>query len=170
MNRDSAKVPWRIAVGAGAGDGQPRCAVVGGRTSDPGGTAGTAGGLERARRHRMGGELHAGQRIRERPGHAVSRPGDQRGASCIAVRHHLFRDSTLNAEVLQIRFTDPDTAVAEVLLRLVGYAALPPRIGETAPGVLETRLVDVLQKIDGHWRIVFSQNTAIVPLPPSPAR
>ena len=75
----------------------------------------------------------------------------------------IFRDSTLQAEVLHIRFTDPDTAVAEVLFRLVGYEALPPGIGETAPGVLETRLVDVLQKIDGHWRIVFSQNTAIVP-------
>ena len=91
----------------------------------------------------------------------------ERHASLFAT---IFRDSTLNAEVLHIRFTDPDTAVAEVLLRLVGYAALPPGIGETAPGVLETRLVDVLQKIDGHWRIVFSQNTAIVPLPPSPAR
>jgi uncharacterized protein (TIGR02246 family) len=75
----------------------------------------------------------------------------------------IFRDSTLHAEVLHIRFTDPDTAVAEVLFRLVGYKALPPGIGETAPGVLETRLVDVLQKINGHWRIVFSQNTAIVP-------
>jgi hypothetical protein len=57
-----------------------------------------------------------------------------------------------------------------VLLRLAGYARLPPGIGETEPGVLETRLVDVLQKIDGDWRIVFSQNTAIVPLSPSPAR
>ena len=76
----------------------------------------------------------------------------------------IFRDSTLQADVLHIRFTDSDTAVAEVRFRLVGYAALPPGISETAPGVLETRLVDVLQKIDGHWRIVFSQNTAIVPL------
>jgi uncharacterized protein (TIGR02246 family) len=75
----------------------------------------------------------------------------------------IFRDSTLQAEVLHVRFPDPDTAVAEVLLRLVGYEALPPGIGETVPGVLETRLVDVLQKVDGHWRIVFSQNTAIVP-------
>ena len=75
----------------------------------------------------------------------------------------IFRDSTLQAEVLHIRFTGPDTVVAEVLFRLVGYEALPPGIGEIAPGVLETRLVDVLQKIDGHWRIVFSQNTAIVP-------
>lgn len=90
----------------------------------------------------------------------------ERHASLFAT---IFRDSTLHAEVLHIRFTDPDTAVAEVRFRLVGYAALPPGIGETAPGVLETRLVDVLQKIDGNWRIVFSQNTAIVPLPPKPA-
>ena len=52
----------------------------------------------------------------------------------------IFRDSTLQAEVLHIRFTGPDTVVAEVLFRLVGYEALPPGIGETAPGVLETRL------------------------------
>ena len=81
----------------------------------------------------------------------------------------IFRDSTLSAEVLQVRFPDADTAIAEVRFRLVGYTALPPGIGETAPGVLETRLVDVLQRIDGQWRIVFSQNTAIVPLPPRPA-
>lgn len=82
----------------------------------------------------------------------------------------IFRDSTLQAEVQHIRFTDADTAVAEVVFRVVGYEGLPPGIGETAPGVLETRLVDVLQKIDGHWRIVFSQNTAIVPLSSSPTR
>ena len=91
---------------------------------------------------------------------------EERHASLFAT---IFRDSTLTAEVLHIRFTGPDTAVAEVRLRLAGYARLPPGIGETGPGVLETRLVDVLQKIDGDWRIVFSQNTAIVPLPPSPA-
>ena len=91
----------------------------------------------------------------------------ERHASLFAT---IFRNSTLNADVLHIRFTDPDTAVAEVLFRLVGYAALPPGIGETAPRVLETRLVDVLQKIDGHWRIVVSQNTAIVRRSPTPAR
>ena len=76
----------------------------------------------------------------------------------------IFRDSTLQADVLHIRFTGSDSAVAEVLFRLVGYTALPPGISDTVPGVLETRLVNVLQKIDGYWRIVFSQNTAIVPL------
>ena len=86
---------------------------------------------------------------------------EERHASLFAT---IFRDSTLQADVLHIRFADSDTAVAEVRFRLVGYTALPPGIGETAPGVLETRLVDVLQKIDGHWRIVFSQNTAIVTL------
>ncbi len=90
---------------------------------------------------------------------------EQRHAALFAT---IFSDSTLSAEVLQIRFTDADTAVAEVRFELIGYAALPPGIGETEPGKLATRLVDVLQKIDGHWRIVFSQNTAIVPLPPGP--
>ena len=73
----------------------------------------------------------------------------------------IFRNSSLSVDVLEIRFADPDTAIVEARLRLTGYEALPPGIRESAPGTLETRLVDVLQWIDGRWLVIFSQNTAI---------
>ncbi len=88
---------------------------------------------------------------------------EQRHAALFAT---IFHNSTLTVEPLEVRFAAPDTAIVEARLRLTGYEALPPGIRETAPGALETRLVDVLQRIDGQWRVIFSQNTAIAPLPP----
>lgn len=88
---------------------------------------------------------------------------EQRHAALFAT---VFRNSTLTVELLEMRFADPDTAIVEARLRLTGYAALPPGIRESAPGTLETRLVDVLQRVDGRWLVIFSQNTAIAPLPP----
>lgn len=77
----------------------------------------------------------------------------------------IFRNSLLTVELLEMRFADPDTAIVEARLQLTGYEALPPGIRESTPGALETRLVDVLQRIDGRWLVIFSQNTAIAPLP-----
>lgn len=88
---------------------------------------------------------------------------EQRHAALFAT---IFRNSSLSVDVLEIRFADPDTAIVEARLRLTGYEALPPGIRESAPGILETRLVDVIQRIDGEWLVIFSQNTAIAPLPP----
>ena len=88
---------------------------------------------------------------------------EQRHAALFAT---IFRNSLLSVELLEMRFADPDTAIVEARLQLTGYEALPPGIRESAPGALETRLVDVLQRIDGRWHVIFSQNTAIAPLPP----
>ena len=112
----------RIPVGAGACDGQPRCAVAGGRAS-----------LERARRLRLGGELHAGQRLRDTSWACGFPTGRATRSVTPTLFATIFRDSTLQTEVLHIRFTDPAAAVAEVLFRLVGYEALPPDIGEPRP-------------------------------------
>ena len=75
----------------------------------------------------------------------------------------IFRDSRLEAEVLGVRAVGSDAAVAEVEFRLVGYERLPPGIQETEPGVLRTRLISVLERSGGAWRIVAAQNTAILP-------
>ena len=88
---------------------------------------------------------------------------EQRHAALFAT---IFRNSSLSVELRELRFAGPDTAIVEARLQLTGYEALPPRIRESAPGTLETRLVDVLQRIDGRWLVIFSQNTAIAPLPP----
>ena len=101
-----------------------------------------------------------GMRFADRAGN------EERHAALFAT---IFRDSLLTVELLHIRFADSDSAVVEARLQLTGYERLPPGIRETEPGMLATRLLDVVQRIDGRWRVVFSQNTAIAPLPSGPA-
>jgi uncharacterized protein (TIGR02246 family) len=75
----------------------------------------------------------------------------------------IFRDSTLGAEVLRVRMLGSHAAVADLEFRLRGYQGLPPGIVETEPGLLRTRLISVLERRNGRWWIVASQNTAILP-------
>lgn len=75
----------------------------------------------------------------------------------------IFANSRLEAEVLSIRPVGADAAVAEVAFTLVGYERLPPGVEETEPGVLQTRLITVLERHEGSWLIVAAQNTAILP-------
>ena len=53
----------------------------------------------------------------------------------------IFRESSLTVEILDVRFADRDSAIVEARLRITGYERLPPGIRETAPGILEARLV-----------------------------
>jgi uncharacterized protein (TIGR02246 family) len=80
----------------------------------------------------------------------------------------IFSNSTLEAEVLDVRILGDDAAVAEVAFRLVGYERLPPGVIETEPGELRTRLITVLERREGRWQIVAAQNTAILPFAAAP--
>ena len=76
----------------------------------------------------------------------------------------IFSESHLEADVLDVRIVGGDAAVAEVAFRLVGYERLPPGVTETTPGELRTRLITVLERQDGQWKIVAAQNTANLPI------
>ena len=80
-----------------------------------------------------------------------------------ALFESIFASSTLEAEILEVRILGGDAAVAEVAFRLLGYEGLPPGVIETAPGELRTRLITVLERRQGSWRIVAAQNTAVLP-------
>jgi uncharacterized protein (TIGR02246 family) len=74
-----------------------------------------------------------------------------------AVHATVFRESTLSIDELDIRFLTPEVAVAHVLTSLVGQktpegAPVPPR---------KALLTQVLQKRNGKWMIVASQNTDV---------
>ena len=75
----------------------------------------------------------------------------------------IFADSRLEADLLSVRLVGADAALAELGFTLVGYDRLPPGVSETEPGVLRTRLVTVLERREGDWRIIGAQNTAILP-------
>jgi len=85
-------------------------------------------------------------------------------------RHHdiftgVFRGSRHAGTLRRLRFLDADVAIADVDVAVTGFAALPPGSRATEPGVLRTRMRHVLARADGVWRIVTSQNTAILPRP-----
>lgn len=77
----------------------------------------------------------------------------------------VFEGSQLESELISIHQAGREAAVVEVALELRGFKDLPPGISETQRGLLKTRLILALQKIEGRWWIIAAQNTAILPLP-----
>ena len=86
-------------------------------------------------------------------------------------RHHeimtgVFRGSRHEGRIRRLRFLGADAAVVDVDIQVTGFKALPPGSRPSKPGVLETRMKHVFQRIDGAWKIVASQNTAVAPALP----
>jgi uncharacterized protein (TIGR02246 family) len=77
----------------------------------------------------------------------------------------VFEGSRLETELISIHQVGREAAVVEVGLDLRGYQGLPPGISETQRGVLKTRLILALQKIEDRWWIIAAQNTAVLPPP-----
>ncbi len=69
----------------------------------------------------------------------------------------MFRASTLRTGDTTIHFLTPDVATARSVWTLSGISA---ENGEVAP-VRTGILTHVLERIDGHWMIVLTQNTDI---------
>lgn len=74
-----------------------------------------------------------------------------------------FKGSRLASTVSRLKFVGPLAAVVECNQNLTGYVALPPGARETQPGVLKTRMVHVLAKLNGTWLIISTQNTQLQP-------
>lgn len=85
-------------------------------------------------------------------------------------RHHeifvgVFHGSRHEGRLRRLRFLGSDTAIADVDITVTGFKGLPPGSYPTKPGALETRMKHVLTRIDGTWKIVATQNTAVAPRP-----
>jgi uncharacterized protein (TIGR02246 family) len=75
-----------------------------------------------------------------------------------------FRGTTLQQEVVSLRFISPDVAVAETLTWVSRFPKGPPAGVQTdASGRLRTRLLQVLKKNGGAWKIVVYHNVDIKP-------
>lgn len=90
------------------------------------------------------------------------------GATAIRDRHAFlfngpFKGSRLVSTVSRLKFVGPLAAVVECNQNLTGYVALPPGARETQPGVLKTRMVHVVAKVNGTWTVVSTQNTQLQP-------
>jgi len=75
----------------------------------------------------------------------------------------VFEGSRLTSRLISIHQVGREAAVVEVGLELREYVGLPTGITETESGVLKTRLILALQKIESRWWIIAAQNTAIHP-------
>ena len=80
----------------------------------------------------------------------------------------IFKGSHLELQDVKVRVFGDSAAIAEAVLDLTHFRGLPPGIRPTCgDGVLQTRMHYVLVHEADRWRIVFSQNTAVMPLPPT---
>ena len=81
-----------------------------------------------------------------------------------------FRGTSLKQEIVSLRFIGPDVAIVETLTWVSGFSkAGPPRGTQVdANGRLLTRLLQVLKKDGGEWKIVVYHNVDVKPGVPVP--
>lgn len=75
-----------------------------------------------------------------------------------------FRDTTLQLQIVSLRFLTSDVAVCETLTWVSGFkSGTPPGLQLDAKGRLRTRLLQVMTKRSGEWQIVVYHNVDIKP-------
>jgi uncharacterized protein (TIGR02246 family) len=81
-----------------------------------------------------------------------------------------FKQTRLQQDIVSLKFVRPDVAVVEVLTAVSGVAAgqLAQGTNADAPGRLRTRLLQVVVKQGGEWKIVAYHNVDVKPGIPLP--
>jgi uncharacterized protein (TIGR02246 family) len=73
----------------------------------------------------------------------------------------IFKNTTLKQDVVSLKFIRPDVAIVETLTTVSGAGANPPGVAHDERGDFHTRLMQVVAKRDGVWKIVAYHNTDI---------
>jgi uncharacterized protein (TIGR02246 family) len=79
-----------------------------------------------------------------------------------------FHGSTLKQDIVSLKFVRPDVCVVEVLTSVAGIQKLSPGTGTDDKGRLRTRLLQVIVKDGGEWKIVAYHNVDVksdIPVP-----
>jgi uncharacterized protein (TIGR02246 family) len=81
-----------------------------------------------------------------------------------------FKHTVLKQKIVSLKFVRSDVAILETLCQVSGFAkeGLPPRIQLDAKGQLNTRLLQVVMKEAGAWKIVSYHNVDVKPGTPIP--
>jgi uncharacterized protein (TIGR02246 family) len=74
-----------------------------------------------------------------------------------------FHGSTLRQDIVSLKFVRPDVAVVEVLTSVTGIPKLFPGTNTDDKGRLRTRLLQVVVKDGGEWKIAAYHNTDVKP-------
>jgi uncharacterized protein (TIGR02246 family) len=80
----------------------------------------------------------------------------------------IFKNSTLKQDVVSLRFIRPDVAIVETVTTVSGAAQSPPGVARDDNGSFHTRLLQVVAKEGGVWKIVTYHNVDVKPRIPSP--
>ena len=77
----------------------------------------------------------------------------------------MFRGTVLHQDVVSLRFVRPGTAIVETLTWISGFSPSGPPAGThtDAKGRLRTRLLQVMVKERGGWKIVVYHNVDVKP-------
>ena len=79
-----------------------------------------------------------------------------------------FHGSTLKQDIVSLKFVRSDVVVVEVLTSVTGYQTLSPGTSADAKGRLRTRLLQVIVKDKGEWKITAYHNTDVKADVPTP--
>ncbi len=79
-----------------------------------------------------------------------------------------YRGSMKHEDIVSIKFVRPDVAIVETLQTVTGFQKLLPGTTADAKGRLRTRLLQVMVRDGGEWKIAASHNIDVkagVPVP-----
>jgi uncharacterized protein (TIGR02246 family) len=80
----------------------------------------------------------------------------------------IFRNSTLKQDVVSLNFVRPDVAIIETVTTVNGTAQSPVGVTRDDQGRIRTRLLQVVAKQQGAWKIVTYHNVDVKPGIPFP--
>jgi uncharacterized protein (TIGR02246 family) len=80
----------------------------------------------------------------------------------------LFQHTILQQDIVSLAFVGPDVAVVEILTAVSGVAQPAPGTAMDAKGRLRTRLLQVVARQNGEWRVVAYHNVDVKPGVPVP--
>jgi uncharacterized protein (TIGR02246 family) len=85
-----------------------------------------------------------------------------------AIFQTIFKNTTVSQDTVSVRFLRPDIAIVETLTAVAGMKQVPPGMTTDDAGRLRTRLLQVVAKDNGVWKIVAYHNVDVKPAIPIP--
>jgi uncharacterized protein (TIGR02246 family) len=73
----------------------------------------------------------------------------------------IYRGTTMKQDFVSLKFVRPDVAVVETLTAVIGIQKLLPGMSTDDKGHLRSRLLQVMVKDGGEWKIVAFHNTDV---------
>ena len=80
----------------------------------------------------------------------------------------IFKNTSLQQDIVSLKFNGPDVAVVETLTSVSGMSETAPGTAKDSKGRLRTRLLQVVVRQGGEWKIVAYHNVDVKPGIPVP--